>query len=539
MTEPVLSAIYDFKNLVLNTAQNGAYEAAFPITHPEKMVDNNVLLGIEIEVENMKKSLPIVEFYWNVKDDNSLRNNGLEFTSTPLRAKQVEYALDYYNKVATANNKPDYSNRTSVHVHINVRDLTLDQIKNFVLLYALFEKHFFHIAGTKRESSIFCVPLYKTTPVGNISNLENHLQYWHKYNALNLGTVIGSNGLPMYGTVEFRHLYGTGDKKTIINWINNILALRKEAISWKLNDLLNHVKTLNTTSEYIHLYQRTFGDMVMLDKMEKYDFESCVSFAKTWEWGHKLRAKYQLRNNSCYRTKYVVEEMKINNDGPKLATTKTYFNGEKQLKNYTSCQLTANTDENGTTWVRNETEGWSAMYMAPGDNELFEKLTSKTYQIFGIDDQEAFYLVYVQSARLGTVCLTKTDAKKLDLNLHFKYNKPVLNPNMPLEKWTDNNDKITIPKPNDPFDIPTITPIVNTTTQETNPNWNLIAAEITKFQQEQTKTKQNANKNWFNVDWNANADPVPAKKPTKKVVTKVAKVKKPTNLLNKLLNEMG
>ena len=53
------------------------------------------------------------------------------------------------------------------------------------------------------------------------------------------------------------------------------------------------------------MYQNTFGPMCMMSKMIKHDFESCVSFVKSWEWGNTLRAtKYPFNLTSVYTNKY-------------------------------------------------------------------------------------------------------------------------------------------------------------------------------------------------------------------------------------------
>lgn len=287
---------FNFKALMVQKKLHAEYENNNPITKPMELVDQHTLVGIEVEVENMKNFVPEMPVYWQVKNDSSLRNSGLEFTSIPLRSNQVEHALDYLIKQITSTNVPVFSNRCSVHVHLNVRDFTINQLINLVIIYSLFEKHFFHIAGTKRESNIFCVPLYKTEPSFKLSNIRSALSSWHKYNALNLGTTIGSNNLPAYGTVEFRHLYGTLDKNILMDWINQILCVRKEALTWETKDLLAFVQTLNTTSEYVQFYQKVFGKYANLTKMAKYDFESCVTFLKRWEWGTDLHDKYHIFN---------------------------------------------------------------------------------------------------------------------------------------------------------------------------------------------------------------------------------------------------
>ena len=157
MDNQKIGMLHDFAGLKTQKTKHNAYERANPINDPINVIDKNALVGIEIEVENMGNGNYVPAYYWQVKEDGSLRNNGVEFTSIPLRASQVEYALDVYNRSVTQNNTPDYSPRTSVHVHLNIRDLTWDQLKNLIILYCLFEKHFFHIAvlAARVVSSVF------------------------------------------------------------------------------------------------------------------------------------------------------------------------------------------------------------------------------------------------------------------------------------------------------------------------------------------------------------------------------------------------
>lgn len=250
-------------------------------------VDPTALLGIEIEVENMKNNV-FLDYYWKAKADHSLRNNGLEFTSIPLRGNQVEHALRYLNERMCQDNKPDFSARTSVHVHLNVRDMSWKQIKSLVLLYSLFEKHFFNIAGTRRENSIFCVPLNRSTQLKALPTLENGGYKWHKYNALNLGTILGDDDVPTYGTIEFRHLYGTNNVELLMNWVNNILLLRKASYLYKYDDLVDVIKNMNTSSEYTQVYLDVFKEYADLTAMTKYDFESSVSHIKLAYWANEL-----------------------------------------------------------------------------------------------------------------------------------------------------------------------------------------------------------------------------------------------------------
>jgi len=327
MKEITLSNLEGYPALNVRKAAHKQYEDTHPIESPSTICDSNALVGIEVEVEGLRYPPMHFEYYWTAKEDHSLRNHGWEYTSIPLRGHQIEHALIHLHDAMCYNptNKPDYSPRTSIHVHMNVRDFTWSQVKTFVLLYSIFERHFFHIAGTKRESSIFCVPLYKTQQIGKISALENAPYHWSKYSALNLGCITGNNDVSKYGTIEFRHLYGTGDRSVIINWINNIFKLRRAAaVGYKFEELLERVKHMNTTSEYVALYQEVFGEFADTKKMMKYDFEDCVTHTKIWEWGDIGNLMTCFSKES--RLSKLISTPEV---APKVQTLKEYLTGEK------------------------------------------------------------------------------------------------------------------------------------------------------------------------------------------------------------------
>ena len=287
--------MHAFAGLKVEKAKHQAYEDKQPVLDVP-IVAPHALIGIEVEVENITGYVP-VEYYWTAKADGSLRNNGVEFTSIPLRGYQIPHAIRHLNKCLYENNKPDFSNRCSIHVHLNVRDMTWDEIKTLVLLYSIFERHFFNIAGTKRETGIFCVPLYKTDQLNVLNSLEYTAPSWYKYNAINCGTILGNGDVPMFGTIEFRHLYGTTDEFTLMNWINNIMCLRKATQMITYQELLEKLKVMNTTSEYVQLYVQVFGTFANLRLMQQKDFEYCVTQSKLSLWGADLR--YPYKNDSA------------------------------------------------------------------------------------------------------------------------------------------------------------------------------------------------------------------------------------------------
>jgi hypothetical protein len=244
-----------------------------PVVSPDELV------GIEIELEGIRYPVN-PEYYWKSKTDGSLRNHGVEYASIPLMAYQVEYAMKYFQDFIQLKNHPVFSPRTSVHIHMNVRNMTWSEIEVFVLLYSIFERHFFMQTTKERERGIFCVPIYKTDLLDKLMPIENVSHYWNKYAAINLCTITGNGDMPAFGTIEFRHMHGTMDEKVIVDWVNNIHTLKKAAMKYTLEDVYEMLETMNSTSAYLGLYTKIFGDYAKPWAMQKEDFEYCITMTK-------------------------------------------------------------------------------------------------------------------------------------------------------------------------------------------------------------------------------------------------------------------
>lgn len=237
-------------------AELTAYEDSHPFKPLFPIVDKSTYLGIEVEVENVyeyKGSSP----YWRMKDDGSLRNNGREFVTPPIRAWRVEQALTVL--LSDLNQDVEFTERTSIHVHMNIRTLTVAQLEALILTYLLFEKSLFNFVEKRRYNSVFCVPICETPMGNNLSQLilnKNPVFGWQKYTALNTLPIID------FGTIEFRHLEGTNDIEKIITWINLILSLKKFALRNDPEYIWHRIETLNTTSEYRMFGEEVFGTMI-------------------------------------------------------------------------------------------------------------------------------------------------------------------------------------------------------------------------------------------------------------------------------------
>lgn len=205
----------------------------------DKLVLPYCNLGVEIELENFTKGIPAVSPLWNITDDGSLRNHGYEFRfQEPLFGEDVTSALeDIEEKMSSQKPLPECSKRTSVHVHLDVRDLTGQQLINLIVVYFIFEKAIVAYHKNVREDNNFCLPYYKAThKLSHISsifssikskdkNIRNLLGDMDKYNAFNLKAVSDK------GTIEFRHMPGSYNAEAIIEWINIILCLKKYAMN--------------------------------------------------------------------------------------------------------------------------------------------------------------------------------------------------------------------------------------------------------------------------------------------------------------------
>lgn len=283
------------------------------------LYDIPTLVGIEIEVENIGMDLPVPDF-WVVDKDNSLRNNGKEIQSRPLTPEQAIKALSVLWKVMNKWCKPDFSWRTSIHFHLNILEMSPEELRKFLLLTYLFEDLLFSYAGKDREQSIFCVPLSQSTQRHLLraflqkkkSVKEISGQNWLKYSAVGLFRVHD------LGTVEFRHLGGTGDLHKIFMWLSFALQLYRAAISMPMELIKERIMDLNTSSKYHEFVASVFSPDVVAAMPVK-DFQALfthtiskakdffvdpVKYAGTLEdsalgkYAEKVRKVYEVKKKS-------------------------------------------------------------------------------------------------------------------------------------------------------------------------------------------------------------------------------------------------
>lgn len=232
---------------------------------------SNIPVGIEVELEYVE-ILNYIE-NWKTERDGSLKINGAEFT-IPVYNNQVKQYLTYlFDRIKAKN-----TSRCSIHVHVNILDFNIEQIKTLILLYSIFENTLYRYSG-KRWDSNFCVPVqshfFSTIDVINI--FENARNYFPKYSGLHI--------IPeaKYGTAEFRHMSGNMNIDFIDSWVQIVSKLVTAASSMPLEVLKNRIKTMHTDSAYWDLAKQVFDEYyyILNNNNFKNDVETGILYSKS------------------------------------------------------------------------------------------------------------------------------------------------------------------------------------------------------------------------------------------------------------------
>ena len=285
------------KKKTSKVAQISAEMVEYEMFHPKYAIEikplaaTNYEIGIEIEIENVPDEMvqnedeqpsgPVVEYpIWICKEDHSLRNKGMEFVSIPIEGPRIHYALNQFFDVINAD--AHFSPRTSIHVHLNVLDLTPEQIGGAIIVFCAFEKLIYQWIGGDRDKNNFCVPFYEAKAYGLINSFittpftGTPVGGDNRYLGLNL------HAIHKFGSLEFRQLGGTFNKDRIIDWINILFCIKQYAEKTPVATILSIINELNTTSAYIAFYNDVFGHFgtILNPRNIMVNMEEIVSYLK-------------------------------------------------------------------------------------------------------------------------------------------------------------------------------------------------------------------------------------------------------------------
>lgn len=227
----------------------------------------NVLFGVEVEMENAADVARQEFKYWRVEGDGSLRNNGHELVLIqPLGGADLVAAIDeLHTKVAACRVQPDMSDRTSVHVHIDARNMEQTQLATFLMLYVIFEKQLFRIGGENRWGNIFCFPVSYAQQLVSLmgaltsgserafaDDLHRMAGNVQRYAALNMVSML------QYGSIEIRIHEGTWDKRELTEWLLILSRLYTASLTIESLPSLHRNISAHGPVEYV---RQIFGDL--------------------------------------------------------------------------------------------------------------------------------------------------------------------------------------------------------------------------------------------------------------------------------------
>jgi len=232
---------------------------------PPQGPDPTLVYGVELEIEGLDDGTNFDDCLvpgMHHTEDGSLRN-GREFITSPMKMRELDYTLRQFFR-QNEFTEDNYSERCSVHVHVNVGDMPYTNPCSVFLLYQMYEKVLFDWIGGDRENNIFCAPWYTSLLGKNLLHQDydsfeqilGRVVRWQKYTAVNLLPISTLN------TIEWRHMGGTADVERILMWCRLIGCIMAWAKANTYEEATAFVLSLNTTSRYNEVCHSIFGEYV-------------------------------------------------------------------------------------------------------------------------------------------------------------------------------------------------------------------------------------------------------------------------------------
>ena len=190
-----------------------------PPVEAGSVIKSPTYTGVEVELSYLEcTDGQEVGQYWSILPDGSIRGDspGELVFRVPLSPAQAEEALVRLDKYVLSTSR--VNSTCSVHVHVDVCDLSLEELDRVLFTYAVVERTLYNYCGEGRENNNFCVPLYKSLPslraYLNFSRGVPDVPAQLRYCGLNLASI------RKFGSLEFRMHPATRDIKRIAEWIN-------------------------------------------------------------------------------------------------------------------------------------------------------------------------------------------------------------------------------------------------------------------------------------------------------------------------------
>lgn len=180
------------------------------------------LIGLEVECEGNKFKKEGVVPPWLYHQDNSLRgqDNAEYVLNKPVEFDKVPAALDkLWDMFAQYGTILSDSNRTSVHVHLNVQDWYLNRLTSFFAMYFCVEELLTAWCGEHRIGNLFCLRAKDAPAI--LTQLRKFVVndgYYQIHDGFHYAG-LNAQALFKFGSIEIRTLRGPTDKQVILDWV--------------------------------------------------------------------------------------------------------------------------------------------------------------------------------------------------------------------------------------------------------------------------------------------------------------------------------
>jgi len=181
--------------------------------------------GVEIELEGIDKRVRNIPL-WHDEFDGSLRDNGREFIFDGVYdlddSKKALLQLKDAFKVAGL--KPKATNLTSTHIHIDVRNFNVVQLKSFVAAIMMVEHDLALNSGQDRDNNYFALSTsvsdHRKRELVKVRTDEQFKEFIieqvrrdHRYSGINF------NSIHEHGSLEMRYLGGQANPLNVMPWL--------------------------------------------------------------------------------------------------------------------------------------------------------------------------------------------------------------------------------------------------------------------------------------------------------------------------------
>lgn len=217
-------------------------------------------VGIEIEVEGNKFKKDNLPAPWSYHHDGSLRghDNAEYVLRSPVMFKDVPKAIEtLWGMFEEYGSVLDVSNRTSVHVHLNVQKFHLNRLTCFISLFLSVEELLTQWCGDHRVGNLFCLRAKDATAI--VHRLKKFIQgngHYELSDGLHYAG-LNANAITKFGSLEIRTLRGCTDPQTIINWIEILERIYRVSADFSDPRQIPGILSSDGTAYYLDL---VFGD---------------------------------------------------------------------------------------------------------------------------------------------------------------------------------------------------------------------------------------------------------------------------------------